>query len=55
MQSDLSPKVNLLFVFDELSDEQSGKDALETGQIFLNAMKDAQWDDHSKFSKMTKE
>nr|BBH51499.1 putative sesquiterpene synthase [Clitopilus sp.] len=47
--------VNVLFIFDELSDEQTGKDALETGQIFLNAMKDERWDDRSKFSSMTKE
>ncbi|GLB40505.1 putative terpenoid synthase [Lyophyllum shimeji] len=47
--------VNLLFVFDELSDEQSGKDALATGSIFLNAMKDPDWDDGSLFAKMTKE
>ncbi|KAG6850710.1 hypothetical protein H0H93_009868 [Arthromyces matolae] len=31
--------VNVLFVFDELSDEQTGKDALSTGNIFLNAMR----------------
>ncbi|KAF8072026.1 terpenoid synthase [Lyophyllum atratum] len=47
--------VNVLFVFDELSDEQDGKDALATGNIFLNAMKDPNWDDRSLFSQMTKE
>ncbi|KAG6909950.1 Linoleate 10R-lipoxygenase cop4 [Tephrocybe rancida] len=47
--------VNLLFVFDELSDELDGKDALSIGNIFLNAMKHADWDDRSSFSRMTKE
>jgi hypothetical protein len=48
-------QVNLLFVVDELIDEQDGKDALATGNIFLNAMRDDTWDDLSMFSKMTKE
>ncbi|KAG5645541.1 hypothetical protein DXG03_005816 [Asterophora parasitica] len=47
--------INVLFVFDELSDEQNGEDALATGSIFLNAMKDPNWDDCSVFSHMTKE
>jgi hypothetical protein len=51
----LALQVNLLFVVDELIDEQDGKDALTTGNIFLNAMDDDTWDDHSIFSKMTKE
>lgn len=50
-----APQINLLFVFDELSDDQDGKDAMSTGNIFLNAMKDPNWDDHSSFSQMTKE
>jgi hypothetical protein len=48
-------QINLLFVVDELIDEQNGKDALITGNIFLNAMHGDTWDDHSIFSKMTKE
>ncbi|KAG6844953.1 hypothetical protein H0H87_002067 [Tephrocybe sp. NHM501043] len=51
----VSKNVNLLFVFDELSDEQNGKDALLTGNILLNAMKHSDWDDRSAFSHMTKE
>ena len=47
--------MNLLFVVDELSDDQNGKDALNTGNIFLNAMLHHEWDDHSILSKMTKE
>nr|BDI63099.1 sesquiterpene synthase [Collybia nuda] len=47
--------VNVLFVFDELSDEQDGKDALTLGNIFVNAMTDPLWNDQSKFSRMTKE
>ncbi|RDB26083.1 Linoleate 10R-lipoxygenase COP4 [Hypsizygus marmoreus] len=46
--------VNVLFVFDEFSDDQDGKGALATGNIFLNAMKDPNWDDRSTFSQMTK-
>lgn len=47
--------VNLLFVVDELSDEQTGDDARKTGLIYLNALRDAEWDDGSKLAKMTKE
>ena len=47
--------VNLLFVVDEVSDEQNGKDARATGQIFLNAMKNSDWDDGSSLAKITKE
>ena len=32
-------QVNLLFVVDEVSDEQSGMDAAATGDVFLNAMR----------------
>jgi len=51
----LALQVNLLFVVDELIDDQDGKDALTTGNIFLNAMQDDIWNDQSVFSKMTKE
>ncbi|KAI0091347.1 terpenoid synthase [Irpex rosettiformis] len=47
--------VNLLFTIDEISDEQSGKDAINTGLIFLNAMKDETYDDGSVLCKMTKD
>lgn len=47
--------VNLLFVIDEVSDEQSGADARRTGGIFLNVMRDPSWDDGSKMAKMTRE
>lgn len=47
--------VNLLFVVDEVSDEQDGKDARSTGEIYLNAMRDPDWDDGSALAKMTKE
>ena len=47
--------VNLLFVVDEVSDEQNGKDANVTCQIFLNAMKDPDWTDGSNLCQMTKE
>lgn len=47
--------VNLLFVVDEVSDEQSGKDARATGEIFLNAMHDPEFDDESTLCSITKE
>lgn len=47
--------VNLLFTIDEISDEQSGKDAVDTGLIVLNTMKDDKYDDGSVLCKMTKE
>nr|BDI63091.1 sesquiterpene synthase [Auriscalpium vulgare] len=47
--------VNLLFVVDEVSDDQSGADARKTGEVYLNAMRDPEWDDGSPLAKMTKE
>ncbi|CCM04975.1 uncharacterized protein FIBRA_07173 [Fibroporia radiculosa] len=47
--------VNLLFVVDEVSDEQNGKDARATGEVYLNAMRHQDWDDGSALSKMTRE
>ncbi len=47
--------VNLLFVVDEVSDEQVGKDARATGNVYLNAMRDPNWTDGSALAKMTKE
>ncbi|KAE9408444.1 terpenoid synthase [Gymnopus androsaceus JB14] len=47
--------VNLLFVVDEVSDEQSGDDARATGEIYLNAMHDPEFDDGSTLCKITKD
>lgn len=47
--------VNLLFTIDEISDEQSSKGAMATGEIFLRTMKDDAYDDGSKLCRMTKE
>lgn len=47
--------VNLLFVVDEVSDDQNGKDARKTGMVYLNVMKDPAWDDGSKLAQMTRE
>ncbi len=47
--------VNLLFVIDELSDDQDGKGARHTGEVFLSAMRYADWDDGSALAKMTRE
>ncbi|KAH9977837.1 terpenoid synthase [Lactifluus volemus] len=45
--------INLLFVIDELSDEQCYGDARLTGDIFLQAMRDPTWSDGSKLAQMT--
>ena len=47
--------VNLLFVVDEVSDDQNGKDARQTGIVYLNVMRDPAWDDGSKLAQMTRE
>ncbi|KAK7463069.1 hypothetical protein VKT23_007655 [Stygiomarasmius scandens] len=47
--------VNLLFAVDELSDEQSSKDARVTLEKFLNALKDPNNQDSSPLATMTKE
>ncbi|KAF6757194.1 isoprenoid synthase domain-containing protein [Ephemerocybe angulata] len=47
--------VNLLFVLDEISDDQSGADARITGDAFVNAMRYPNWDDGSILAKMTHE
>ena len=47
--------MNLLFVVDEVSDDQTGQDARKTGQVYVNATKYVDWDDGSKLSKITKE
>jgi hypothetical protein len=48
-------QVNILFVIDEISDDQNGHDARLTGETFLKAMHDPEWDDHSILSQITKE
>jgi hypothetical protein len=45
----------LLFVVDEVSDDQNGADARQTGQVYLNAMKYPGWTDGSPLAKMTGE
>lgn len=45
--------VNLLFVVDEVSDDQNGADARSTGEVYLNAMKYPGWTDGSPLAKMT--
>lgn len=47
--------VNLLFVIDEVSDEQNSKDASATGLVYLNVMLNPNWDDGSSLAKMTRE
>jgi hypothetical protein len=47
--------VNLLFVVDEVSDDQNGKDARQTGMVYLHVMRDPTWDDGSKLAQMTRE
>jgi hypothetical protein len=47
--------VNLLFVVDEVSDDQNGADARQTGKVYLNAMKYPGWTDGSPLARMTGE
>ncbi|KAH9958616.1 terpenoid synthase [Russula dissimulans] len=47
--------VNLLFVVDEVSDDQNGTDARKTGEVYLNAMRYPGWTDGSPLAKMTGE
>ncbi|TFK27160.1 terpenoid synthase [Coprinopsis marcescibilis] len=47
--------VNLLFVIDEISDDQNGRDAYATGRIFVEVMNDPRWDDGSILAKITRE
>ena len=47
--------VNLLFTVDEISDDQDGKGAHETGLTFYNSMRDLSYDDGTTLCKMTKE
>ncbi|KAF9060477.1 isoprenoid synthase domain-containing protein [Rhodocollybia butyracea] len=47
--------VNLLFVVDEVSDEQNGEDARATGETLLNAMRDPEYDDGSTLCQITKD
>ena len=46
--------VNLLFVVDEISDDQGGAGARDTGNVFLQAMCDPEWDDGSALASITK-
>ncbi|KAF9266511.1 terpenoid synthase [Marasmius fiardii PR-910] len=47
--------VNLLFVVDEISDEQNGKDAAATGNVFLEAMRNPGYRNPCKLSQITKD
>ncbi|KAJ2922852.1 hypothetical protein H1R20_g14238, partial [Candolleomyces eurysporus] len=47
--------VNLLFVIDEISDDQSGAGARATGRTYVEAMKDPEWDDGSILATITHE
>lgn len=47
--------MNLIFAIDEISDMQNGEGARETGNVFLNALRDAEWTDGSALAEMTKE
>lgn len=40
---------------DEISDDQNGHDARSTGRVFVEAMRDADWDDGSILAKITHE
>ena len=47
--------MNLLFVVDEVSDEQNGHDARETGNVYLRTMHGSTVDEGTTLYQMTKE
>ena len=47
--------VNIIYVIDEVTDEQTEEDARKTGAVYLNALRHVDWDDDSALAKMTKE
>ncbi|KAK7690615.1 hypothetical protein QCA50_005714 [Cerrena zonata] len=47
--------VNLLFTVDEISDEQNGQDAYQTGLVLLQSLRDESYDDGSVLCTMTKQ
>ncbi|KZV94463.1 terpenoid synthase [Exidia glandulosa HHB12029] len=47
--------VCILVVVDEVCDTQSGVEAYTTGQSFLNALREPNWDDGSKLARITRE
>lgn len=51
----VSSQVNVLFVVDEISDEQSGKDARNTCFSFVDAMRNPDSHDESVVARITKE
>ncbi|KAG7085298.1 Sesquiterpene synthase 10 [Marasmius oreades] len=47
--------VNLLFIVDEISDEQNGRDTAVTGNIFLETMRNPNYCNSSKLAQITKD
>ena len=47
--------VNLLFIVDEISDEQNGQDAYKTGIVVLKALREDDYNDGSVLCTMTKQ
>ncbi|KAH8100908.1 terpenoid synthase [Cristinia sonorae] len=47
--------VNLLFTIDEVSDDQNGEDASKTGRVFIEALRNPDFDDGSALCAMTKQ
>ncbi|KAJ8497019.1 hypothetical protein ONZ51_g762 [Trametes cubensis] len=47
--------INLLFVFDETSDDQTGEGVSRTGSVFYNALTKPEYDDGTPLCKSTKE
>ena len=47
--------VNLLYVYDDIGDDQGGQEASETGAVLLNALRDPHWHDGSQLAQMAHE
>lgn len=47
--------VNLLYVYDDIGDDQDAQEANETGTVLLNALRDPNWSDGSQLARMALE
>lgn len=47
--------MNLLWVVDEISDDQSGAEVMHTGQIWIKSMRDPAWHHDSELGRASRE
>jgi hypothetical protein len=46
---------NVLFIVDDMSDDQDRQGVILTGKVWIRAMADADWDDSSDFARFSRE